>query len=56
MLVGAGIVDTEDAAEPRARAIVASIAGAQLLARSRSDLGVSDDLVDAYRVAGLLPS
>ena len=56
MLVAAGIVDTEGAAEPRARAIVASIAGAQLMARSRSDIGVFDDLVDAYRVAGLLPS
>jgi TetR/AcrR family transcriptional repressor of nem operon len=56
MLVAAGIVDTEDAAEPRARAIVASIAGAQLMARSRSDIGVFDNLVDAYREAGLLPA
>ena len=55
MLVAAGIVDT-DAAEPRARAIVASIAGAQLMARSRSDIGLFDNLVDAYREAGLLPS
>lgn len=56
MLVAAGIVDTEDAAEPRARAIVASIAGAQLMARSRSDIGLFDDLVRAYREAGLLPA
>lgn len=56
MLVAAGIVDTEASAEARARAIVASIAGAQLTARSRSDIGLFDSLVDAYREAGLLPS
>lgn len=56
MLLAAGIVPTEDAAEPRARAIVASVAGAQLLARSRSDIGLFDSLVDTYRQAGLLPA
>ena len=40
----------------RARAIFASIAGAQLMARSRSDISVFDTLIDSYRGAGLLPS
>jgi TetR/AcrR family transcriptional regulator, transcriptional repressor for nem operon len=56
MLVEAGIVSTDAAAEARARAIFASIAGAQLMARSRSDIGLFDSLVGAYRDAGLLPS
>lgn len=56
MLLSAGIVSTDAAAEERARAIFASIAGAQLLARSRSNIGLFDSLVDAYREAGLLPS
>ncbi|MEJ0040900.1 MAG: TetR/AcrR family transcriptional regulator [Rhizomicrobium sp.] len=42
--------------EPRARAIFASIAGAQLLARSRADLLLYDSLIDSYREAGLLPA
>jgi TetR/AcrR family transcriptional regulator, transcriptional repressor for nem operon len=40
----------------RARAIFAAIAGAQLLARSRADLSLYDDLIAAYRVSGLLPA
>ncbi|WP_082594631.1 TetR/AcrR family transcriptional regulator [Sphingomonas sp. Root710] len=56
MLVAAGIADTDGAAHGRAQAIFASIAGAQLMARSRSDIGVFDSLVSAYRKAGLLPS
>ncbi len=55
MLVLAGIVGSNDAAETRARAIFASIAGAQLLARSRSDITLFDTLVGAYRGTGLLP-
>lgn len=55
MLVSAGIVDTGHAAEARARAIFASIAGAQLMARSRSDIGLFDRLVGTYRETGLLP-
>jgi TetR/AcrR family transcriptional regulator, transcriptional repressor for nem operon len=43
-------------AEARARAIFAAIAGAQLMARSRSDIGLYDTLVAAYRTAGLLPA
>lgn len=55
MLVEADVVAT-DAAEARARAIFAAIAGAQLMARSRSDISLFDNLVEAYREAGLLPS
>jgi TetR/AcrR family transcriptional regulator, transcriptional repressor for nem operon len=42
--------------EPRARAIFAAVAGAQLMARSRSDISLYDALIDSYRVAGLLPA
>ncbi|MCQ8278830.1 TetR/AcrR family transcriptional regulator [Acetobacteraceae bacterium KSS8] len=56
MLMSAGIVRSNDAAEARARAIFASIAGAQLMARSRADITVFDTLVAAYRESGLLPS
>ena len=41
--------------EPRARAIFAAVAGAQLLARSRSDIKLYDAVIDSYRAAGLLP-
>jgi TetR/AcrR family transcriptional regulator, transcriptional repressor for nem operon len=42
--------------ELRARAIFAAVAGAQLIARSRSDVSVYDALIDNYRAAGLLPA
>lgn len=42
--------------EARARAIFAAVAGAQLMARSRSDLTLYDAVIDNYRAAGLLPS
>jgi TetR/AcrR family transcriptional regulator, transcriptional repressor for nem operon len=42
--------------ERRARAIFAAVAGAQLMARSRSDISLYDALIDSYRVAGLLPA
>jgi TetR/AcrR family transcriptional regulator, transcriptional repressor for nem operon len=41
--------------ERRARAIFAALAGAQLIARSRSDITVYDALVNSYRSVGLLP-
>jgi TetR/AcrR family transcriptional repressor of nem operon len=44
-----------DESEQRARAIFAAVAGAQLMARSRSDISVFDELIDSYRGAGLLP-
>jgi TetR/AcrR family transcriptional repressor of nem operon len=40
----------------RARAIFAAIAGAQLLARSRSDISLFDDAVAGFRSCGLIPS
>lgn len=56
MLLSAKIANSTVAAEARARAIFASITGAQLMARSRSEIGVFDSLVGAYREAGLLPA
>jgi TetR/AcrR family transcriptional repressor of nem operon len=53
-LVAAGVVD-EDSSEPRAKAIFAAVGGAQLMARSRSDITLYDTLIDAYRLSGLLP-
>jgi TetR/AcrR family transcriptional repressor of nem operon len=41
--------------EKRARAIYAAVAGAQLMARSRADIALYDELIDSYREAGLLP-
>lgn len=40
--------------EARARAIFAAVAGAQLLARSRSDIGLFDSLIETYRMCGPL--
>jgi TetR/AcrR family transcriptional repressor of nem operon len=48
-------VDPEES-ERRARAIFAAIAGAQLIARSRSDISLYDAIIDSYRAAGLLPA
>jgi TetR/AcrR family transcriptional repressor of nem operon len=42
--------------ELRARAIFSAVAGAQLLARSRANLALYDELIDSYRAAGLLPA
>jgi TetR/AcrR family transcriptional regulator, transcriptional repressor for nem operon len=44
-----------ESVEARARAIYAAVAGAQILARSRSDIGVFDALIESYRAAGPLP-
>ena len=40
--------------EQRARAIFAAVAGAQLIARNRSDIALYGALIDGYRAAGLL--
>jgi len=56
MLSSAGIVGSDDGAETKARAIFALIAGAQLMARSRSDITLFDTLVEAYQSTGLLPA
>ena len=41
--------------EAKARAIYAAVAGAQIVARSRSDISLFDSLIESYRAAGLLP-
>ena len=55
-LLGAAGLATPKKSERQARAIYAAIVGAQLVARSRSDLVLYDQLIESYRVAGLLPS
>lgn len=45
----------EDTCQRRARAIYTAIAGAQLIARTRADIGLYDELVQSYQEAGLLP-
>jgi TetR/AcrR family transcriptional repressor of nem operon len=55
VLSAAAVVSAEES-EQRARAIFAAVAGAQLIARSRSDISFYDALIDSYRVAGLLPA
>jgi TetR/AcrR family transcriptional repressor of nem operon len=55
LLAAAAVVNSGES-EPRARAIFAAVAGAQLMARSRSDISLFDSLIDNYRGAGLLPA
>lgn len=55
VLSAAAVVRPKDS-KRRARAIFAAVAGAQLIARSRSDISVFDELIESYRVAGLLPA
>jgi TetR/AcrR family transcriptional repressor of nem operon len=55
VLSAATVVSPEES-ERRARAIFAAVAGAQLMARSRSDIALYDALIDSYRAAGLLPA
>lgn len=55
LLSAAAVVSPEES-EQRARAIFAAVAGAQLMARSRSDISLYDALIDNYRLAGLLPA
>jgi TetR/AcrR family transcriptional repressor of nem operon len=55
ILSAAAVVSVEES-EQRARAIFAAVAGAQLIARSRSDISLYDALINSYRAAGLLPT
>jgi TetR/AcrR family transcriptional repressor of nem operon len=55
VLSAAAVVSSEES-ERRARAIFAAVAGAQLMARSRSDILLFDALIESYRTAGLLPA
>jgi TetR/AcrR family transcriptional repressor of nem operon len=52
MLVAANVVP-ESESEARARAVFAAVAGAQLVARSRSDIALYDSMIASYREAGL---
>jgi TetR/AcrR family transcriptional repressor of nem operon len=54
VLSAAALVNSEES-ERRARAIYAAVAGAQLVARSRSDISLYDAIIESYRAAGLLP-
>jgi len=55
MLAAAAAVP-EKQCETRARAIFAAVAGAQLMARSRADLGLFDTLIAGFQQSGLIPS
>lgn len=55
LLLAAEICKPEES-EGRARAIFAAVAGAQLIARSRSDIALFDSLIDAFRASGPLPA
>jgi TetR/AcrR family transcriptional repressor of nem operon len=55
VLSSAGVVGPRKS-EERARAIFAAVAGAQLMARSRSDVSLFDALIESYQATGLLPA
>lgn len=55
MLVASGMASAVDA-EHRAHAIFAAVAGAQLMARGRSDIALFDTLIKTYQASGLLPT
>jgi TetR/AcrR family transcriptional repressor of nem operon len=42
--------------EAKARAIFAAVGGAQLLARSRADVNLFDELIGSFRKSGLIPA
>lgn len=53
LLTTAEVCKPQDA-DIRARAMFAAVVGAQLIARSRSDISLFDTLINAYRVSGPL--
>lgn len=55
LLVEAGMGSAESC-ERRAHAIYTAVAGAQLIARARQDIGLFDDLILSYQEAGLIPT
>jgi TetR/AcrR family transcriptional repressor of nem operon len=55
ILIAAKVANPKGA-EKRARAIYSGIVGAQLMARSRSNIALYDRLIESYRTAGLLPA
>lgn len=55
VLIAAGSADEDSCkARARARAIYAAVAGAQLIARSRGDIALFDELIGSYESAGLI--
>jgi TetR/AcrR family transcriptional repressor of nem operon len=54
MLAAASVPESQ--AVPKARAIFAAVGGAQLLARSRADLGLFDELMQSFRESGVIPA
>lgn len=48
--------DAGPACERRARAIYTAVAGAQLIARTRADINLFDELILSYQEAGLIPA
>jgi TetR/AcrR family transcriptional repressor of nem operon len=55
VLMAAGLGDAERC-ERRALSIYTAIAGAQLIARTRSDISLFDALIQDYRESGLIPA
>lgn len=55
VLADAGTGGTQEC-ERRALAIYTAVAGAQLIARTRADVSLFDDLISSYQEAGLLPA
>ena len=53
LLLAVKVCETSES-ESRARAFFAAVVGAQLFARSRSDISLFDSLVDSYRAFGPL--
>lgn len=45
-----------ESCERRAFAIYTAVAGAQLIARTREDINLFDDLISSYQEAGLIPA
>ena len=52
--LAAAAIGSPETIDARARAIYAAVAGAQIMARSRSDIAVFDALIDSYRESGPL--
>jgi TetR/AcrR family transcriptional repressor of nem operon len=55
-VLGDAGIGSADLCERRAQAIYTAVAGAQLIARTRFDAGLFDDLILSYREAGLIPT
>ncbi|KTB73981.1 MULTISPECIES: TetR/AcrR family transcriptional regulator [Pseudomonas] len=54
VLIDAGLGDSASC-ERRARSIYTAVAGAQLMARTRCDIGLFDELILTYQETGLIP-